>query len=167
MHWESPRQAPHTCQVPILVEFSVRKGSLGSLGTTSRSSRCPSALTFGVADCVAMLLQTQNITLVPAGVHVGFVVVRLLPEKDKLAAFWNLDHSFSSESRTWRFSRQTKVLIKTRQSTHNFRSFFVFSGHSIYGGNAKNRPCFRVSKVSRVVSNHFPKVSDSLEVIPD
>ena len=28
-----------------------------------------------------MLLQTQNMALVPAGVHVGFVVVLLLPEK--------------------------------------------------------------------------------------
>ena len=28
-----------------------------------------------------MLLQTQNITLVSTGVHVGFVVVLLLPEK--------------------------------------------------------------------------------------
>ena len=45
--------------------------------------RCPSALTFGVANCVSMLLQTQNITLVPTGVHVGFVVVLLLPEKVK------------------------------------------------------------------------------------
>ena len=30
-----------------------------------------------------MLLQTQNITRVPTGVHVGFVVVLLLPEKVK------------------------------------------------------------------------------------
>ena len=30
-----------------------------------------------------MLLQTRNITLVPRGVHVGFVVVLLLPEKVK------------------------------------------------------------------------------------
>ena len=45
--------------------------------------RCPSALTFGVAYCVSMLLQTQNITRVPTGVHVGFVVVLLLPEKVK------------------------------------------------------------------------------------
>ena len=45
--------------------------------------RCPSALTFGVANCVSMLLQTQNITRVPTGVHVGFVVVLLLPEKVK------------------------------------------------------------------------------------
>ena len=37
--------------------------------------RCPSALTFGVADCVSMLLQTQNMTLAPTGVRVGFVVV--------------------------------------------------------------------------------------------
>ena len=45
--------------------------------------RCPSALTFGVANCVSMLLQTQSITRVPTGVHVGFVVVLLLPEKVK------------------------------------------------------------------------------------
>ena len=45
--------------------------------------RCPSALTFGVANCVSMLLQTQNITRVPTSVHVGFVVVLLLPEKVK------------------------------------------------------------------------------------
>ena len=37
--------------------------------------RCPSALTFGVADCVSMLLQTQNMTLVPTCVRMGFVVV--------------------------------------------------------------------------------------------
>ena len=45
--------------------------------------RCPSALTFGVAHCVSMLLQALNIALDHTGAHVGFVVVLLLPEKDQ------------------------------------------------------------------------------------
>ena len=75
--------------------------------------RCLSALTFGVANCVSMLLQTQNITHVPTGVHVGFVVVLLLPEKvrpfDPLEIslnrflFWRLRRLKNRKLSMWRF----------------------------------------------------------------
>ena len=55
--------------------------------TTSRSSKMSSALTFGVADCVSMLLQTQNMTLVPTCVRMGFVVVP--PSTGKKVEPWN------------------------------------------------------------------------------
>ena len=161
MHWESPGHAPHTCQVPILAEFSARRGSLGSLVATSKSSKMSQCAHHRCSWLRINAVTNLKCSSYPhRSVH-GFVVVRLLPEKNKLVDFESCQIHFLAKVEFGDFSvghRVDQRTVKNKSKYTQFSLFLrVFWVADLRPKTSKFRPVFDSQKFLEMFIIIFPK----------